>query len=151
MWRVRARVVQAEAPGQAGAARGGRHSWQGARAHAQSRHRPRGECWEHLTDVQVTQRESELRSPVHARAFHHLRGARPLALSPGSPHSPSCGHSGDPCLKVSPQSAVCTWSAATGCFPSLACPRLSRAVACVRTVFFLWVSTVRCMALLHCV
>ena len=64
--------------------------------------------------------------PSTPEPFITLRGARPLALSPGSPHSPSCGHSGDPCLKVSPQSAVCAWSAATGCFPSLACPRLSR-------------------------
>lgn len=71
--RVRARVVRAEAPGQAGAARGGRHSWRGVRASAQSRHRPREECSEHLTEVQVTQRASpQVRSPVHARAFHHL-------------------------------------------------------------------------------
>lgn len=61
--RVRARVVRAEAPGQAGAARGGRHSWRGVRAYAQSRHRPREECPGRFTEVRVTRPRQGLSSP----------------------------------------------------------------------------------------
>ena len=147
--RVGARVVRAEAPGQAGAARSGRHSWRGARAHAQSRHRPREECWEHLTDVQVTQREAEVRSPVHARAFHHLErspapGSQPRVSTLAILRSLWESLSESVAPKCSLRVVCCDWL--------LPQPGVSQALpcgACVRTVFLLWVSTVRRMALLH--
>lgn len=151
MGRVLARVVRAEAPGQAGAARGGRPQLGGVRACAQSRHRPQEECSEHLAEIRVTQCVScQARSPVHVKAFLTSRGTQLLALCPG-PHSPllavltprSCPlslWSSPP--GPSPRSAVRAWSSVTGFFPRPGVSKALCAVVCVRTFFFVWVNTV---------
>ena len=80
VWRV-----QAEAPGQARAARGGRPQPGVAWACSQSRRRPQEECSEHLAEMRGGR---QVGSPVHVRAFIASRGTQPLALGPG-PCSPT--------------------------------------------------------------
>lgn len=142
VWRV-----QAEAPGQARAARGGRPQPGVVWACSQSRRRPQEECSEHLAEMRGGR---QVGSPVHVRAFIASRGTQPLALGPGpcSPNSlllPSASLE-PPTWSFTPCSCpLSLWSSPPGASPPSFFPRpgvskAPRAVACVGTFFFRGVS-----------